>query len=198
MKITDAKFLQSVSEGSLPDFGTEIAVVGRSNVGKSSFINFITDHGKLARTSSTPGRTRLINYFSINQGEFTLVDLPGYGYARVSFDEKEKWGRIIDNYLKNSTSLKHVLIITDIRVDNSPLDKQMLSYLVHYSIPFTVIANKADKVPKSKVFAYKNKIASTFGVGTSNVIAVSSTEKKGKEEVMKRLEQILTVVDEFE
>ena len=198
MKITSAEFLRSVSTGELPEYADEIAVVGRSNVGKSSFINFLCDNGKLARTSSTPGRTRLINYFKINRGEFTLVDLPGYGFARVSDEEKEKWGKIIENYLQNSKNLKHVFIIADIKVTNSPLDKQMVYYLNTYNIPYTVIANKADKIGKSQVPKQVNLLATHFGLGAGNIFVVSSFKKTGKDKVLERLEQVLTVPNNFE
>lgn len=198
MRITNAQFLTSVSTGKLPEYSQEIAVVGRSNVGKSSFINFLCDNGKLARTSSTPGRTRLINYFDINKGQFTLVDLPGYGFARVSDDEKIKWGQIIENYLQNSPNLKHVFIIVDIKVDSSPLDLQMLNYLNSYSIPYTVIANKADKLPKSQIPKQVSKIATHFKLGIGNVYVVSSFKKTGKEKVLERIEQIITTTNDFE
>ncbi|MBQ7652889.1 MAG: YihA family ribosome biogenesis GTP-binding protein [Clostridia bacterium] len=198
MKITSASFIKSVSDTALPEYNKEIAVVGRSNVGKSSFINFLTDNGKLARTSSTPGRTRLINYFDVNKGEFTLVDLPGYGFAKVSNDEKEKWKKIIENYLQNSKNLLHVFIITDIKVVDSPLDSQMVYYLNTYNIPYTVIANKADNIPKSQIPKNVNKIAAHFGLGMGNIYVVSSVKKTGKEKVLDRIEQILYTPNNFE
>lgn len=187
-----------MSDTALPEYNKEIAVVGRSNVGKSSFINFLTDNGKLARTSSTPGRTRLINYFDVNKGEFTLVDLPGYGFAKVSNDEKEKWKKIIENYLQNSKNLLHVFIITDIKVVDSPLDSQMVYYLNTYNIPYTVIANKADNIPKSQIPKNVNKIAAHFGLGMGNIYVVSSVKKTGKEKVLDRIEQILYTPNNFE
>lgn len=191
-------FKKSVSNGPLLNEAKEIAIVGRSNVGKSSFINYICDNGKLARTSSTPGRTRLINYFEVNDGEFYFVDLPGYGFARVNKEEKKKWGEIIEGYFKNSTTLKHIFIITDIRVCDSPLDMTMIEYCYAYNIPFTVIANKSDKIAKSKVPNSVKLLATGLKIAPGNIIPVSCLEKKGKERVMERIEQVLTSQNLFD
>lgn len=198
MKLNKIVFTTSVANGPLLNQGAEIAVVGRSNAGKSSFINYLADNGKLAKTSSTPGRTRLINYFEVNCGEFFLVDLPGYGFARVSKDEKTKWGDIIEGYLQNSIMLKHLFIITDIRIPDSPYDIQMINYCYHYNIPFTIIANKSDKVAKSKVPNAVRVLASGLKVAPGNIIPVSCLNKTGKEAVLDRIEQILTNENKFE
>ena len=115
--IKQAKFVTSVADGkNIQDFGApEIAIAGKSNVGKSSFINFMTNQNKLAKTSSEPGRTRLLNYFEINNGEYYFVDLPGYGYAKVARGEKEKWGVLIENYLRTSKNLINVFVLVDMR-----------------------------------------------------------------------------------
>lgn len=198
MKLNKIVFTTSVANGPLLNQGAEIAVVGRSNAGKSSFINYLADNGKLAKTSSTPGRTRLINYFEVNSGEFFLVDLPGYGFAKVSKDEKTKWGDIIEGYLQNSIMLKHLFIITDIRVPDSPYDIQMINYCYHYNIPFTIIANKSDKVAKSKVQNAVRVLAAGLKVAPGNIIPVSCLNKTGKEAVLDRIEQILTNENKFE
>ncbi len=198
MKLNKIVFTTSVANGPLLNQGAEIAVVGRSNAGKSSFINYLADNGKLAKTSSTPGRTRLINYFEVNSGEFFFVDLPGYGFARVSKDEKTKWGDIIEEYLQNSIMLKHLFIITDIRIPDSPYDIQMINYCYHYNIPFTIIANKSDKVAKSKVPNAVRVLAAGLKVAPGNVIPVSCLNKTGKEAVLDRIEQILTNENKFE
>lgn len=198
MKLNKIVFTTSVANGPLLNQGAEIAVVGRSNAGKSSFINYLADNGKLAKTSSTPGRTRLINYFEVNSGEFFLVDLPGYGFARVSKDEKTKWGDIIEGYLQNSIMLKHLFIITDIRIPDSPYDIQMINYCYHYNIPFTIIANKSDKVAKSKVPNAVRVLAAGLKVAPGNIIPVSCLNKTGKEAVLDRIEQILTNENKFE
>ncbi len=198
MKINNVVFKTSVNKGALLNQAPEIAVVGRSNVGKSSFINYICGNGKLARTSSTPGRTRLINYFEVNSGEFFIVDLPGYGFAKVSKEEKEGWGEIIEGYFQNSETLKHVFIITDIRIPDSPKDIQMINYCYHYNIPFTIIANKSDKVAKSKIPHYLKLLAAGLKVAVGNIIAVSCLDKKGKDVVFERIDQILHTDNKFE
>ncbi len=193
MDIVKAEFVTSVGSNSFPEDLTEIAVVGRSNVGKSSFINFITNNGKLARTSKDPGRTRLINYFSVNGGVFYLVDLPGYGFAKVSDAEKDKWASLIENYLLQSKGLKHIFVLVDIRHEPSVLDKQMISFLYHYNIPFTIIATKADKVSKSEGNKCRKVIADALHITVANIITVSSEAKTGGAEVLARIEQILSV-----
>ena len=193
MIIKNAKFVISVADSDkLPSYDkAEIAVAGKSNVGKSSFINFITSNGKLARTSSEPGRTRLLNYFDINGGEFLLVDLPGYGFARVSKEEKAKWGKMIEGYLQKSLTLKHVFVLLDIRHTPSADDKMLLGYLYHFNIPFTVVATKADKLSRMQQQKSKKMIANELCMGEGNVIVVSSLKKTGKEEIFARIDQIL-------
>ena len=191
MEITKAEFKTSVGSNNFPEGYTEIAVVGRSNVGKSSLINFLTNYGKLARTSKEPGRTRLINYFSINDGQFYLVDLPGYGYARVSDAEKDKWATLIESYLLESTGLKHVFVLVDIRHEPTALDKQMINYLYHYNVPFSVIATKADKLSKAEAARQRKKIADILHLTPSNIYLSSSLNKSGKAEILTRIEQIL-------
>ncbi|MBR1625343.1 MAG: YihA family ribosome biogenesis GTP-binding protein [Clostridia bacterium] len=173
------------------DCQNEIAIAGKSNVGKSSFINFICNNSKLAKTSKEPGRTRLLNYFSINDGEYYLVDLPGYGYAKVNDAEKEKWGRLIETYFKTSPNLKNVFTLVDIRHDPTENDMIMFKYLYFYNIPFTIIATKADKLSRSAQMKRKKEIADFIGVGVDNVLVCSSKEKKGGEEIFKRIDQIL-------
>lgn len=193
MIIKNAKFVISVADSDkLPSYDkAEIAVAGKSNVGKSSFINFITSNGKLARTSSEPGRTRLLNYFDINGGEFLLVDLPGYGFARVSKEEKAKWGKMIEGYLQKSPTLKHVFVLLDIRHTPSADDKMLLDYLYHFNIPFTVVATKADKLSRMQQQKSKKMIANELCMGEGNVFVVSSLKKTGKEEIFARIDQIL-------
>ena len=132
----------------------QIAVAGKSNVGKSSFINFLAEDGKLARTSKLPGRTRLINYFLINgdtEEEFLLADLPGYGFAKVSDEEKSKWASLLENYLAKEKMLRHVFFLVDIRHDPTKDDVTMYNYLFKNNLPYTIVATKADKLPKSQV-----------------------------------------------
>ncbi|MBR3685788.1 MAG: YihA family ribosome biogenesis GTP-binding protein [Clostridia bacterium] len=187
--ITSAGTVEQIIKGSTP----EIAVVGRSNVGKSSFINFMCNHGRLAKTSKEPGRTRLINYFDVNKGEFIFVDLPGYGFAKVNDNEKAKWGKIIEAYLQESTGLRNVFVLLDIRRDPSADDVQMLNYLYHYNIPFTIIATKGDKLSRSAGLKRKREIANALKVGIGNVLLTSSLNKSGAQEVLDRIENILEV-----
>lgn len=195
--IKSAEFVTSVGKISqLKDMGgVEIAVAGKSNVGKSSFINFICNNKKLAKTSKEPGCTRLLNYFDINKGEFFLVDLPGYGFARVSDAEKQKWGALIEEYFRYSKRLKNVFVLVDIRHDPTVDDMQMFKYLYFYRIPFTIIATKADKLSRSAGLKRKKEIADYIGVGTEDVIVCSSLEKKGSEAVFDRINNILHFAD---
>lgn len=193
MEIKIAEFMTSVADAShLPADGiVEIAVAGKSNVGKSSFINTMTRRNKLAKTSSEPGRTRLLNYFSINNDEFRLVDLPGYGFARVPNAEKVKWAKLMEDYFRESDSLKHVIVLVDIRHDPSPLDKQMIAYLYHYSVPFTVVATKSDKLSATRASEARKNIADNLALGQENILLFSSLKKSGREDVLDRLESVL-------
>ena len=172
----------------------QIAVAGKSNVGKSSFINYLVNDGKLARTSKLPGRTRLINYFLINEGaeEFLLADLPGYGFAKVSDAEKLKWADLLEKYLAKEEMLAHVLFLVDIRHEPTRDDVTMYNYLFKNNVSFTIVATKADKLPKSQVKNRCRAIANFFKVGADNVLPISSTTKTGKEAVLEKIEQILT------
>lgn len=193
MIIKKADFLTSVVDiNSLKqDTINEIAIAGKSNVGKSSFINFITNNSKLARTSKEPGLTKHINYFKINNGEFYFVDLPGYGYARVSFSEKEKWSVLIEGYFQVSRNLKNVFLLVDIRHTPNDNDIQLVNYLNHYGIPYTIIATKADKIAKTKLLQYKKEIASTLRIGVDNIIVTSSLYRTGLNDVLNRIEQVV-------
>lgn len=151
MKIRKAEFKGSfVDLAALPDLGVpEVAMVGRSNVGKSSLINKMANRKRLAITSSTPGKTRTINYYLIDDSWF-LVDLPGYGYARVSREEQRRWGRLIESYLKERKELKGVFHVVDIRHEPGKSDETMAEWLDYYRIPHLVVATKADKISRGK------------------------------------------------
>ncbi|HOO22341.1 MAG TPA: ribosome biogenesis GTP-binding protein YihA/YsxC [Clostridia bacterium] len=190
--IKNAEFITSVGNiGQIRNYPAEIAVAGKSNVGKSSFINFICNNKNLAKTSKEPGRTRLINYFNINKGQFTLVDLPGYGFAKVSDAEKLKWAKLIESYFANAKNLKNVFLLIDIRHEPTEDDKQMIKYLYYYRLPFTVIATKSDKLSRSAALLRKKQIADSLGLGVDNVYISSSFDKTGREEIFKRIEQVL-------
>lgn len=193
MQITNAVFKISVADGkNLPEYEIpEIAIAGKSNVGKSSFINYLTNINKLARTSADPGRTRLLNYFEINKGQFLFVDLPGYGYAKVSKQEKEKWGPMIEAYLLSSKMLLHIFVLVDIRHEPTKDDLQLINFLFHYNIPFSIVATKADKLSKLQQSKACQVIATKVGIGIDNIYKISSTDKTGKERILERIEQIL-------
>ena len=192
MVIKKAEFLKSASSvTTCEDFSLpEIAVVGRSNVGKSSFINCLANNYKLARTSSVPGRTTLINYFKFND-EFILVDLPGYGYAKASKQSQERWSKVIDYYFENTKQLKMVILLVDIRIEPTNHDLMMLDYLTHFGIPVTVIATKYDKIKKSEKQRNINRIAAKLKVGEGNIFVISNETRYGKEQVIDRLYQFI-------
>ncbi|MDN6127793.1 MAG: ribosome biogenesis GTP-binding protein YihA/YsxC, partial [Tetragenococcus halophilus] len=151
MKVHAAEIvISAVSKKQYPKSAlAEVALAGRSNVGKSSFINTLIDRKKLARTSSKPGRTQTINFYLI-ENKFHFVDLPGYGYAKVSKQERAKWGEMIDEYFANRKQLQAVVSLIDMRHDPSEGDIQMYDFLKYYNFPVIVVATKADKVAKNK------------------------------------------------
>lgn len=189
MIIKTAEFVKSVSNYKdiyISDLA-EVAFVGRSNVGKSSLINFMTNNGKLAKTSSLPGRTRLINYFLINK-EFLLVDLPGYGYAKASKESQKSWGDLLENYLKNSKNLKAVYMLLDIRHMPNDNDKQMIKFLYYYNIPTVFVLTKADKLSKAQCSRQAQLIANELGLTKGSFVITSSDKKTGKEGLLESLE----------
>ena len=189
--ITSAAGAKDMIVSELP----QVAVVGKSNVGKSSFINYLANDGKLARTSKEPGRTRLINYFLFNE-DFILTDLPGYGFARVSREEKKKWAATIEDYLDNEDNLRLVCFLVDIRHDPTEDDKIMYHYVCKRAVPFIIVATKSDKIAKSKVKNQLRHLASVLKVGMDNILPVSSQNKTGKEEVLEKIEKIVFHVAE--
>ncbi len=198
MKVNQSKFTISVADKRLTDGRPQIAFAGRSNVGKSSLLNMLVNNKKLARTSGTPGRTRLINYFLINgvtkdnaPKEFYFVDLPGYGFAQASKMEIRQWQSLIEPFLVDNDDLKCTCVLVDVRHDASPLDKQMIDFLVYYNIPFIIIATKCDKLPKSKVKPTLAKLAQGLGIAVGNIYGTSSETGYGKEEVLEKFEQFL-------
>lgn len=192
MIIKEATFLTSAADkkGFLRTEKPVIAVCGKSNVGKSTFINMLANRNKLARTSAEPGRTRLVNYFDF--GEFVLADLPGYGYARVSHAEKLKWARLLDDFFAEG-GIAHVFALADIRHDPTSDDLTMINFLYATQTPFTVIATKADKLAKTRVKEAVRRVAAAFRTGEGNVIAVSGQTRRGREEVLSALDKIVSV-----
>jgi GTP-binding protein len=166
-----------------------IAVCGKSNVGKSSFINMLANRKKLAKTSSEPGRTRLVNYFDF--GEFILADLPGYGFARVSKSEKEKWAKTLDAFFRNKEGIAHVFMLADSRHDPTEDDMQMMQFLHYHTLPFTVVLTKADKLSKMKLKEHIRAIAADLYLGVENLLATSAETGYGKEDVLKKLRTVI-------
>ena len=192
MIIKSAEYVTSIVTKKLFEGGApEIAVAGRSNVGKSSFINMITCRKKLARASSEPGRTRMLNYFSVNNGEFYLVDLPGYGYAKVTDKERDAWKGLIEFYLQKSDMLKAVILLVDIRREPTDLDLQLAAYFDFYSIPYILVATKADKLSGNARRAALDSIAKGFHLPPEEVLLVSSLTKMGREAVLSAISQRL-------
>ena len=185
MTIRKSKFVQSLSAfREFPGQGLpEIAMVGKSNVGKSSLINCMTNNSKLARTSAEPGKTRLVNLYLINEA-FFLVDLPGYGFARAPKQEKDKWAAMIEGYLRGSRHLKRVFQLVDIRHEPSEDDQLMVEYLRHYEIPFTVVATKADKLSKAQRGRNIPAICRKLAVQPWEVMVWSSKDGTGKEKLL--------------
>lgn len=189
--MADAKFITSAATAAQfikPD-KPMIAIAGKSNSGKSTLINLLAGQKRLAKTSSEPGRTRLVNYFDF--GSFIFADLPGYGYAAVSKTEQEKWGKTLDAFFAKKEEIAHVFLLGDIRRDPSPDDMQMVTYLNYYILPFTVIATKSDKLSRMKRKERVRAVANAYGLGIHNVISVSGLTGEGKEELLKKINTVI-------
>jgi len=195
MKINTAEFIISNSEVAkcpterLPEY----AFIGRSNVGKSSLINMLTNHKSLAKTSGRPGKTQLINHFKINNNWF-LVDLPGYGYARVSKKTKEVFQKFITDYFEKREQLVCAFVLIDIRLEAQAIDLEFITYLGEYEVPFCIIFTKADKISKTKidshVAAYKKKLLANNWEEMPPYFVTSSTEGTGKDSVLAYIDEI--------
>ncbi len=170
-----------------------IAVCGKSNVGKSSFINMLANRKKLAKTSSEPGRTRLVNYFDF--GEFILADLPGYGFARVSKGEKEKWAKTLDNFFQDKEKIAHVFMLVDSRHDPTEDDMQMMEFLHFHTIPFTAVLTKSDKLSKMKLKEHIKLIAADLYLTPANMLATSAETGYGKAEVLTKIHEVITLAN---
>ena len=160
----------------------EVALAGRSNVGKSSFINTMLNRKNLARTSGKPGKTQLLNFFNIDD-KLRFVDVPGYGYARVSKKEREKWGKMIEEYLTTRENLRAVVSLVDLRHEPSADDVQMYEFLKYYEIPVILVATKADKIPRGKWNKHESIIKKKLDFDKSDTFIIfSSVNKTGVEE----------------
>lgn len=188
MKILDVKLtISAVRKSQFPtDRKSEFLLVGRSNVGKSSFINTLINRKNFARTSSIPGKTQTLNFYLIND-YFYLVDAPGYGYAKVNKQLKNKFGLIMEDYLEGRENLKMVFMLVDFRHKPTEDDVLMYKYLKHYNIPVTVICTKVDKVSKNSHEKLLNQISKTLEVSKEELILFSSVTKAGKQETYSKL-----------
>ena len=170
--------LSAVSKAQYPqDDMPEIALAGRSNVGKSSFINTLLGRKNLARTSSKPGKTQQLNYYN-NDDKIRFVDVPGYGYAKVSKTERAKWGKMIEEYLTSRENLRAVVSLVDLRHDPSADDVQMYEFLKYYEIPVIVVATKADKIPRGKWNKHESAIKKKLQFEASDHFIIFSSETR--------------------
>lgn len=193
MKITSAELIISAvrrsqyPEDNLPEF----MLVGRSNVGKSSFINLIAGTKKLARVSNTPGKTRNLNFYLFNK-EFYFVDVPGYGYASVSKKEQKKFGLMIEEYLEKRENLKMTFMLVDSRHKPTDDDLLMYKFLKYYNLPVTIIATKSDKIPKTKQEKAKKLILQTLDLEKNdNFVMLSNLSREGKDKVIQIIEDLV-------
>ena len=195
MKITSVDFVTSaVRKSQYPeDKKAEFLMIGRSNVGKSSFINTLVNRKNIARISSIPGKTQTLNFFLINDN-FYLVDVPGYGFAKVSKSLKNKFGVIIEDYLKDRENLKMVFMLVDFRHKPTNDDVLMYDYLKYYKIPVTIIATKSDKVSKNSYMKNEKIIREALNLDENDdIILFSSVSKLGKQDVYQKIENIIGV-----
>ena len=189
----EATFLKSAFKESHypPPDRPEIAFAGRSNVGKSSLINALLNRRRMARISSTPGRTQAINFFSVG-GRLNFVDLPGYGFARVPLQVKKSWKGMVEDYLKNRSNLRAVIVIMDIRRQPGEGDKDLLSWLNHYGIPQIIVLTKADKLSRNRVTRQARGIMEELKeVSGQRPVVFSAKTRMGREEVWEKIEGVI-------
>lgn len=168
----------------------EIAFAGRSNVGKSSLLNRLIQRKKFARVSNTPGRTREINFFKVN-GAFVLVDLPGYGYARISKEKRAEWKPLIEGYLRGSPQLRGIVQLLDVRHDPTNDDRQMLDFLSDLGVPTIVVLTKVDKLSTRQAARRVEELSATLGLDSSQVIGFSAVTGRGRNELAEAIESLL-------
>lgn len=193
MEIKSAEFVLSMADyrETPPVTLPQLAVVGRSNVGKSSLINTLCRQKKLCKISGTPGKTRLINIFLIN-GTFHLVDLPGYGFAKVNKAEKQRWGEMMETYFRESTLLRHALQLVDIRHEPTADDAAMAAFYRSAGIPFTVVATKADKISRGARMKHIAPICRIMQKQPWEVIPFSAEDQTGRKELLGHIGTILS------
>jgi len=189
----EARFIKSANALNqfVPDDGIEVAVAGRSNAGKSSAINVVVNRRQFARTSKTPGRTQLVNFFSLQEGR-RLVDLPGYGYARVSDSMRRHWGQLLSQYFESRESLKGLLLIVDIRRKLTEYDRQMMAFADTVELPVHILLTKADKLKRGQVATAVLQVKKEMG-DRASVQAFSALNRQGEDEARAMLEKFLNV-----
>ncbi|MDL4841697.1 ribosome biogenesis GTP-binding protein YihA/YsxC [Aquibacillus rhizosphaerae] len=193
MKVTKAEIvISAVSKKQYPsDLIPEIALAGRSNVGKSSFINKMINRKSLARTSSKPGKTQTLNFYKIND-VFHFVDVPGYGYAKVSKTEREAWGKMLEEYFVERDNLSAAALVVDLRHKPTADDITMYNFLKHYELPIIVIATKLDKIAKNKRESHVQQTRKTLGLAPEDIVVPFSSETgEGKDKAWKAIEQFI-------
>jgi len=198
MKITNAElYISAVRESQYPeDSLPEFLIVGRSNVGKSSFVNTLINRKNYARTSSKPGKTQTLNFYKINK-DFYFVDVPGYGYAITDKKTQMKFGKMIEEYVANRKELKEVFMLVDFRHKPSDDDLLMYKYLKYYNLKVTVVATKIDKISFGQREKYKNVILKTLNLEENDkLVLFSSVTKDGKKEIYNVIEQYLDFIDD--
>lgn len=184
VRFINVEFIKSASKKDefIVDDLPQIAIVGRSNVGKSSLINMLTNNSKMAKTSNTPGRTRLVNYFNVNN-EFYLVDLPGYGFHKAGKTLTDTWDKVMNDYFVDNERLRLVMVLLDSRLMPSQLDKQMLDYLAELEIPHIIVLTKTDKLSRSEINNNITKIAKDIMHNRDVIVATSSLKKQGADKI---------------
>jgi len=187
----DAKFITSANAPGqfLPDSGREVAVAGRSNAGKSSAINVIVNRRQFARTSKTPGRTQLVNFFELREGQ-RLVDLPGYGFARVAASVRQHWGRLLSDYFEQRKSLSGLVLVVDVRRELGDFDRRMLAFAGTVGVPVHVLLTKADKLKRGKAATALLNVKKELG-DTASVQLFSALNRSGVDEAREVLEKFL-------
>ncbi|MFB3072352.1 MAG: ribosome biogenesis GTP-binding protein YihA/YsxC [bacterium] len=188
MRVTLAEFVTSAARPSQvpPPSLPEVAFAGRSNVGKSSLINTLVMRKRLVKTSSTPGKTRMLNFFAVN-GRYGFVDLPGYGYARAPKGQRVEWGSLVEDYLKKRPTLRAVVLIMDLRHEPFPTDCQMIEWLAHQKLPAILVATKADKLGRSRRMEQRKRMAEALEVEPDRIVLFSAKSRLGRPELWRAI-----------
>ena len=194
MIIKSAEFIKSAVKSAHypPENLPEIAFAGRSNVGKSSLINVLVNRKRLAKTSSTPGRTQLINFFMINNA-FSFVDIPGFGYAKVPPAIKKQWGPMVETYLSTRKTLRGIVVIVDVRRTPGNEELDLLDWLDHYEIPSILVVTKTDKLSRSKQQIQKRRIADALSLNSEDLLMFSAKTRQGKKALWNSISSLLDI-----